>query len=94
MPVFMVRHNVAGWSGDEAPVIFVTAGVESAVARAVVVAGDGIVGVGVAVIVVASTAVRWTRSSSIWRPGSSVERRPNRGSLVNRCQALQIDRCW
>ena len=33
MPVFMVRHNVAGWAGDEAPVIFVTAGVESAVAR-------------------------------------------------------------
>jgi dihydrofolate reductase len=52
VPVFVVTHNVPdAWSRDDAPFTFVTYGVESAVAQAVAVSGDGIVGVGAADIV-------------------------------------------
>jgi dihydrofolate reductase len=52
VPVFVVTHNVPdGWSGDDAPFSFVADGVESAVAQAAAVAGDGIVGVAAADIV-------------------------------------------
>jgi dihydrofolate reductase len=48
----VVTHNVPdAWSRDDAPFTFVTYGVESAVAQAAAVAGDGIVGVGAADIV-------------------------------------------
>jgi dihydrofolate reductase len=44
VPVFVVTHNAPdGW--DDAPFTFVTDGVESAVAQAAAIAGDGIVGV-------------------------------------------------
>jgi hypothetical protein len=45
VPGFVVTHNVAdGWSRDDAPFTLATDGVESAVAQAAAVAGDGIVG--------------------------------------------------
>lgn len=47
VPVFVVSHSVPdGWPRDDAPLTFVTDGVEIAVAQAKAVAGDRIVGVG------------------------------------------------
>jgi dihydrofolate reductase len=46
VPVFVVSHSVPeGWPRHDAPITFVTDGVESAVAQARAVAGDGWVGV-------------------------------------------------
>ncbi len=50
-PVFVVTHSIPdGWPREDAPFTFVTEGVESAVARAKVVAGDKIVSVASATI--------------------------------------------
>ncbi|GII03172.1 dihydrofolate reductase family protein [Planobispora takensis] len=47
VPVFVVTHSVPdGWPREDAPFTFVTDGVESAVAQAKEVAGDGWIGVG------------------------------------------------
>ncbi|MEV4517550.1 dihydrofolate reductase family protein [Dactylosporangium sp. NPDC049525] len=52
VPVLVVTHTVPdGWPRDGAPFTFVTEGVEAAIARAKVVAGNGWVGVGGADIV-------------------------------------------
>lgn len=47
VPVFVVTHTIPdGWPREDAPFTFVTDGIESAVAQARSVAGDGIIGVG------------------------------------------------
>jgi hypothetical protein len=89
VPVFVVTHNVSdGWSREDAPVTLVTVGVESAVAQATVVAGDGGIGdggigIGAADIVrQCLNASPWTRSSSTWPCSSAGASEPR--LVVNR----------
>lgn len=51
IPVFVVTHSMPpGWPRDDRPVTVVTDGLESAIAQARAVAGDGVVSVGAASI--------------------------------------------
>jgi hypothetical protein len=91
--VSMVSHNVAGLvSRDEAPFTFLANGVESAVALAVAVAGDGIVGAGGPLSSsVASTPAPLDEIAIDLVCVLLGEACPNRGSLVNparRCRAI------